>query len=192
MLLNSVAFAENIDPYEDGSQYAYGENVGWVNFEPNLPDPNVGATVTSEKLTGFIWAENIGWINLDPNDSDPNTGIANDGAGNLSGYAWGENVGWINFDPNYGGVTIDADGDFDGWAWGENIGWIHFQSNSPVAYKVQVCVVKFEDLANFVDDWLESGAGLPGDLSGNDEVDFVDYGILADYWLDYCPDDWLL
>ena len=21
--------AENIDPYEDGSQYAYGENAGW-------------------------------------------------------------------------------------------------------------------------------------------------------------------
>jgi len=32
----SVGFAENIDPNEDGSQYAYGENVGWVNFEPDL------------------------------------------------------------------------------------------------------------------------------------------------------------
>ena len=32
----SVGFAENIDPYEDDSQYAYGENVGWLNFEPNL------------------------------------------------------------------------------------------------------------------------------------------------------------
>ena len=29
-------FAENIDPYENGSQYASGENVGWLNFEPNL------------------------------------------------------------------------------------------------------------------------------------------------------------
>jgi hypothetical protein len=27
-----VAFAENIDPNEDGRQYAYGENVGWINF----------------------------------------------------------------------------------------------------------------------------------------------------------------
>jgi len=32
----SVGFAENIDPNKDGSQYAYGENVGWVNFEPSL------------------------------------------------------------------------------------------------------------------------------------------------------------
>ncbi len=183
LALASVASAENIDPYEDDSQYAYGENVGWLNFEPNIADPNVGAMVTSEKLTGFIWAENIGWINLDPNDTDPNTGIANDGSGNLSGYAWGENVGWINFNPSYGGVTIDGEGDFDGWAWGENIGWIHFQS----AFKVD-----WDDLANFVDDWLVSDTGLPGDLSGNDEVDFADYSILASYWLDYCPPDWQL
>jgi len=123
--------AENIDPDNDGSQYAYGENVGWLNFEPNLPDPNVGASVSQTKVTGFIWAENIGWINLSPATYG---GVNNDGAGNLSGYAWGENVGWINFDPNvlgdptHYGVTIDSDGDFDGWAWGENVGWIHFQS----------------------------------------------------------------
>jgi hypothetical protein len=198
LLLTSVAFAENIDPNEDGSQYAYGENVGWLNFEPNVADPNVGATVSSEKLTGFIWAENIGWINLDPNNSDPNTGITNDGAGNLSGYAWGENVGWLNFDPNvpsdpnHYGVTIDIFGNFSGFAWGENIGWINFQSADLYGFGVKACKVKFEDLANFVDDWLESGIGLPGDLSGNDEVDFVDYGIFANYWLDYCPDDWHL
>ena len=32
----NTASAENIDPYDDGSQYAYGENVGWLNFEPSL------------------------------------------------------------------------------------------------------------------------------------------------------------
>jgi len=182
-------YAENIDPNEDGSQHAYGENVGWLNFEPNIPDPNVGAAVSDSNLTGFIWAENIGWINLDPNDSDPNTGIANDGAGNLSGYAWGENVGWLNFDPNVPGdandygVTIDADGNFDGWAWGENIGWIHFQS----AFKVD-----WDDLANFAAQWLEEGIELEADLYEDEKVDFVDYGILADYWLDYCPPDWQL
>ena len=36
LLCVNVSFAENIDPNEDGSQYAYGENIGWVNFEPNL------------------------------------------------------------------------------------------------------------------------------------------------------------
>ncbi len=183
------AYAENIDPNDNNSQYAYGENVGWFNFEPNVAGPNVGATVSSSKLTGFIWAENIGWINLSPASYG---GVVNDGAGNLSGYGWGENVGWINFGPSYGGVTIDLDGDFDGWAWGENIGWLNFNSVDLYGYNVKACKVNFEDLANFVDDWLESNIGLPADLDDSNNVDFADYAIFADYWLDYCPDDWLL
>jgi hypothetical protein len=133
MLGLRCAYAENIDPCDDGSQYAWGENIGWVNFEPNRPEPNVGATVDDNDLTGFIWSENVGWISLDPNYG----GVSNDSNGRLSGYAWAENVGWIDFDPNVSGdpncygVTINGNGDFDGWAWGENIGWIHFASASP-------------------------------------------------------------
>ena len=123
-------YAENIDPHDDNSQYAYGENIGWLNFEPS---EGPGVTVTDTEVTGFVWAENIGWVNLTPTTYG---GVTNDGSGNLGGYAWGENVGWINFNPTGGGVTIDNEGNFDGWAWGENIGWIHFQ-NLSVPYKVQ-------------------------------------------------------
>lgn len=123
-------YVENIDPHDDNSQYAYGENIGWLNFEPS---EGPGVTVTDTEVTGFVWAENIGWINLSPTTYG---GVTNDGSGNLGGYAWGENIGWINFNPTGGGVTIDNEGDFDGWAWGENIGWIHFQ-NLSVPYKVQ-------------------------------------------------------
>ena len=28
--ITSPALAENIDPYDNDSQYAYGENVGWL------------------------------------------------------------------------------------------------------------------------------------------------------------------
>jgi len=120
------AIAENIDPDNDGSQYAYGENVGWINWEPNTGD---GVHVYSDHLDGYIWGENIGWINTwyQIGGTGPDTGVVNDGSGNLSGYAWGENVGWINFAPTYGGVSIDAEGNIEGWAWGENIGWIHLQ-----------------------------------------------------------------
>ena len=131
-LCHSVAHAENIDPNDDNSQYAYGENVGWLNAEP-LGDGEDGVEVGCFELTGYIWAENIGWINLNPISYG---GVSNDGNGHLSGYAWGENVGWINFNPANGGVTIDSNGDFDGWAWGENIGWIHLQ-NPAIPYKVQ-------------------------------------------------------
>ena len=127
-----TAHAENIDPDNDDSQYAYGENVGYLNFEPG-GNGGSGAEVTNSAVTGYVWGENIGWINLSPVSYG---GVVNDGAGNLSGYAWGENVGWINFKPTGGGVTIGADGVFDGWAWGENIGWIHLK-NLAIPYKVK-------------------------------------------------------
>ncbi len=197
----SPATAENIDPYEDNSQYAYSENIGWLNFEPAAGD---GAQVESDKLTGWVWAENIGWISLSCENTSScatvNYGITNDGNGNLAGFAWAENVGWISFScdntsscstVDYG-VTIDEQGNFNGWAWSENVGWIHFNSASPVAYKVQACKVSLDDLANFVNSWLETGFGIPADFDDSNDVDFGDYSILADYWRDYCPDSWPL
>src|SRR3972149_2461077 len=84
-------FAENIDPLNDGSRYAWGENIGWINFKPSQ---GPGLTVTDTGVTGYAWGENIGWINFSPAFGgvtiNPTTGV-------LGGYAWGENVGWISF-----------------------------------------------------------------------------------------------
>ncbi|MBW2171933.1 MAG: hypothetical protein JRF69_08135 [Deltaproteobacteria bacterium] len=114
------AIAENVDPDNDGSHFAWGENVGWINLKPSS---GLGVFVTDSFVAGFAWGENIGWINLAPSGD----GVVNDGQGNLSGYAWGENVGWINFAPTGGGVTIDpTTGVFNGDAWGENTGWLNF------------------------------------------------------------------
>ena len=125
LLFCGAALAENIDPDNDGSQYAWSENVGWINLQPR-GDGGPGVEVEDTVLTGYMWGENIGWINMAPTEG----GVLNDGAGNLSGYAWGENVGWIKFAPTYGGVFIDpATGEFRGYAWGENIGWINFDPN---------------------------------------------------------------
>jgi hypothetical protein len=189
----TAVLAENIDPNNNGSQYAYGENVGWVNFEPH----GIGATVSDANLTGHIWAENIGWINLSPVYG----GISNDGTGKLSGCAWGENVGWINFnpqvpgEPNKYGVTIDNQGNFNGWAWGENIGWIHLRSNTPVAYKVQTswittCVVDIDSLKGFCELWLDTGSDLKADFDDSHDVDFADYDYFADLWYQLCPAGW--
>ena len=181
--------AENIDPYNDGSQYSFGENVGWVNFE--LSSVGAGCQVSSAELSGYIWAENVVWINLSPENYG---GVYNDGNGNLSGYAWSENCGWINFDPHVEGdgtdygVKIDPDGKFYGYAWGENIGWINFSLNN---YYVKACKVGLEDLRNFASDWLESGA-LPGNLDGSGGVDVNDFDIFASYWMEFCPDGWQL
>jgi len=206
--LTSVVYSKNIDPYDVNAQYAYCENIGWINFEPNVADPNAGAQVSSSKITGFIWAENIGWLSLSCENTGScgtvDYGVVNDGVGNLSGYAWGENIGWINFDPqvsgdpnNYG-VKIDSDGNFSGWAWGENIGWINFNSADLFGCNVKACKVNFDDLANFVAQWLETGCGPDNnwcqgaDLTDPNKVDFIDYSVFGVFWRDYCPDGWLL
>ena len=99
LFCQSTARAENIDPNNVGAQWAWDENVGWLNFDPVQ---GIGVTVGDSNVTGWVWAENIGWINLSPSYGG---GVVNDGSGNLSGYAWGENVGWINFLPSYGLIT---------------------------------------------------------------------------------------
>jgi hypothetical protein len=149
----AVAFAENIDPDNDFHQYAWGENVGWLNAEPG-GEGGYGVQVMDTNLMGYMWGENIGWINLCCGNIDRNTCATVDfcvdnypsRSGNLRGYAWGENVGWISFScqnnpstcpsTGYYGVHINpTTGVFSGYAWGENIGWINF--NVPADYRVE-------------------------------------------------------
>ena len=114
LVLPALVFAGNC------TGYAWGENVGWINFNPSQGE---GVTVTDSAVTGYAWGENVGWINLSPTYG----GVSNDGSGNLSGYAWGENVGWINFNPAGSQVVINGStGNFSGYAWGENVGWVSF------------------------------------------------------------------
>jgi hypothetical protein len=169
---SKIALAENIDPADDGSRHAYGENVGWVNAKPG-GDGGLGVQVGDTALTGYLWAENVGWISLSCLNMvscfSVDYGVANNGAGVLSGYAWGENVGWLNFGPEGGGVGIDpVTGDFGGTAWGENIGWVTFSADSPVAYKVKT-------------DWRAPTCTLAGDLDRDCDVDSDDLNILLSY-----------
>jgi hypothetical protein len=150
----SLAHADNTDQNNDGSRYAYGENVGWLKARPASEAYGPGGSgmqVSDTDVSGYLWGENIGWINLSCKNNGtcagpaPNWGVKNDGAGHLSGYAWGENVGWISFScqnspstcagtGNYGVAISDYSvhaehaqaGRFSGYAWGENVGWISF------------------------------------------------------------------
>ena len=145
-------FAENIDPANDNSQWAWGENVGWINAEPSAGGL-AGVTVGNSYLTGYMWGENTGWISLNCANtsscfgpSGVNYSVSNDGSGALGGWAWSENAGWINFScetlstcgtVNFGVNINMTTGVFSGEAWGENIGWITFSDTSPVAYQVR-------------------------------------------------------
>jgi hypothetical protein len=148
----SIVAAETIDPQSTQAQYAWGENVGWINAEPS-GNAGPGVTVSGLALTGYMWGENVGWINMNCSNNATcgttgNYGVKNDGLGHLSGYAWGENIGWISFScknvpatcattGSYG-VTIDpATGLFSGKAWSENTGWIVFDYTTSAANRVK-------------------------------------------------------
>lgn len=148
---------------DTSDKYAWGENIGWLNFGTTEGD----ITVTDSELSGYIWGENIGWISLncsnDSTCSNVDYQILNDGEGTLSGHAWSENTGWIVFDPTGGGVTINSSGEFLGYAWGENIGWIVFNctttdSCATVDYKVKT-------------DWLPQSARPACNNSTDDDSD---------------------
>ena len=194
MLFSSVGYAaENTDPCDVDDQYAWGENVGWLNFEPTGGGGG-GVEVKDASVDGYAWGENIGWINFGPMGFGG--GVINDG-GSLSGYAWGENVGWIDFAPSSGGVCINRLGYLRGYAWGENIGWINFNSNSsPVRTgweRSPRCAgdidndsdVDYDDLLLFLGTYLETQCDVvpcPGNLDCDNDVDYDDLLVfLGDY-----------
>ncbi len=55
-----------------------------------------------------------------------------------------------------------------------------------------MCIVDFEEFSLFADYWLESGPDLPADLDGSGTVDEEDLEMLVYDWLWYCPYGWSL
>ncbi|MDD3002902.1 MAG: fibronectin type III domain-containing protein [Candidatus Shapirobacteria bacterium] len=84
------------------SAYAWGENMGWINFLAN----GGNISITDSTVTGYAWNSNYGWINLSPSTS----GVTNNCSGILGGYAWSGTLGWISFS----GAKIDSSGKFTG------------------------------------------------------------------------------
>ena len=47
------------------SGYAWGENVGWINFNPYYNDDYHPVAINSNgEFTNYAWGENVGWINM--------------------------------------------------------------------------------------------------------------------------------
>lgn len=139
LLLPASAFAsEDVDPGNDGSQYAYAANLGWINAEP-LGDGGPGIDFSAGALQGWLWSANTGWISLSCENTsscgDVDYRVNHDGSGNLSGYGWSPNIGWVSFsceDSSSCGnveytVSIDLQsGEMAGYAYAANAGWIGF------------------------------------------------------------------
>ena len=157
--------AEDVDPDNDGSQYAWFPNAGWINAEP-LGDGGSGMSLNNGDASGWLWSANTGWISL----SCENTAscatveyrVHHDGSGNLSGYAWSPNLGWISFSCVDSGTCAAVDysvvvdlgtGEMQGYGYAANVGWLSFScentaSCGSVDYGIRLDVVPpliFED-----------------------------------------------
>jgi hypothetical protein len=139
LLLASSSFVRAATTIDSANRYAYGANVGWMDW---VADTNNGAVIGEYVCSGNIYSANVGWIalgsgtptngiyyqNLSANDF----GVNQDGLGNLRGYAWGANIGWINFEST-GAPRVDlGTGNLSGYAWSANCGWISL--SNAVAY----------------------------------------------------------
>lgn len=111
-----AAFASVTDGTIPVNSYAWGENIGWINFGAT----NGNIHVTDTAVTGYAWSSTYGWINFSPT----NGGVTNTCTGTLGGNAWSSSLGWIPFS----GVTINASGKFTGIAGtaGSTAGRINF------------------------------------------------------------------
>lgn len=117
-----LVFASNVDgTITPGPQYAFGENLGWINFGCD----NCNVHVTDTGLTGHIWSRSLGWINLSP---AVGSGVTNNCSGVLGGKAWSRTLGWVDFS----GATINEEGKFVGEAGmpGSKAGRINFSCDN--------------------------------------------------------------
>ena len=123
---SNVSASSSVGGIDPANHYAWGENVGWIDFASTSVD------YASTTLSGWAYGENIGFISLNCKNTsscgDNPYAVTDDNfQGVLGGYAWGENVGWIDFSH----VTFDiTTGEFGGYAYGENIGNILFGTST--------------------------------------------------------------
>ncbi len=116
----SIFASETNGTIDAVNKYAWGENLGWINFHPD----NGGLTITDSAITGYAWSKSYGWINFSPAGG----GVTNNSNGTLGGYAWSSQKGWINMS----GASINTSGKFTGVAGtqGSSAGRINFNCDN--------------------------------------------------------------
>jgi hypothetical protein len=142
LCLLSLGASRAASTIDTTNQYAWGANIGWMNWRPDFDGANTEGVIGGEFIcSGYIYAANVGWINLGngnpvnhiqyQNDSATDFGVnytldpAQPGVGILRGFAYGANIGWINFE-SLGNPRISLfTGTFSGYAYSANCGWIN-------------------------------------------------------------------
>jgi hypothetical protein len=162
------------------------ENAGddWFNitgyeFSPNNVSP-LGSMGLAGKQRGYFWIydtnSQYGFINNGTFHNEPVIAKGlNDGLYDVDVYATRGAGGIIN-----SGTANSVSG---------QLTYTLPDFSKDIAVKV-IGVVELYDLDAFSNYWLQTGSNIDADLNHDGKVNFVDFSILAGYWMDNCPSDW--
>lgn len=192
----SFAWTAHAQPIDPDNAFAWGENIGFLNFDAVDESNPEHFFVFDDHLAGFVWCENIGWLNFGAggpyvNDVGFQAGVNKDAlTAELSGYAWSENAGWVNF---AGGAQANPpqparieQGRFRGYAWGENIGWINLDDDI-VYVALEPCPPDLNNDGSL--DFFDVSALLTGEIDYNADTsfDFFDISLFLQEFGNGCP-----
>jgi len=199
-LVFAASAATTINPV---NRFAYGANIGWQDWRPDVVN---GAVIGQFTCSGYIYAANVGWIHLGngapannlhyQNNSASDYGVNHDGAGTLRGYAYGANIGWLTFtnrDANgavFDGPKVDLlTGKLSGYIWSANCGWISLSNSQAYVQTDSIGKGKDSDGDGLPDDWEINYAGNTSTLDGKSDADGDGSSDLAEYLADTNPLD---
>ena len=92
----------NQDGLGNLSGYAYGANIGWINFT-NTGAPKIN--MATGQFSGYVWSANCGWISLSNNMSHVKTDSISPGAPAPDGLP----IAWLLL--NFGTTNVNANAD---------------------------------------------------------------------------------
>jgi hypothetical protein len=98
-------FGVNQDGFGNLRGYAYGANIGWINFE-NIGAPKVN--LLTGKFGGYVWSANCGWISLSNAVAFVQTDTVQRGALAPDGLP----IAWLL--QHFGTTNVNANADLDG------------------------------------------------------------------------------
>lgn len=129
-----VSFGVHVDQgANDISNYAWNENIGWIDFNPATFD---SATDTFQGIATIVAFDDAGQdgdliLQGDCTPSCGGFGVSINGSNQIVGYAWNSIIGWVEFAPAFGGVYYSpaVNPSTSGYAWNDLVGWIEMSSN---------------------------------------------------------------
>lgn len=132
VLFCGVASSWAVSTINTTNQYAWGANIGWLNWRPDFDSTNTeGVVVTEFVCSGYIYAANVGWINMGNGNPVDHIQYQNNSATDFG-------VNCILYDKEYQSayetahnLPVDSPQPgfalLRGYAYGANIGWINFE-----------------------------------------------------------------